>query len=421
MGKISPVVAKYIIHAGIKIEGSVEKPDVIGAIFGQTEGLLGEGLELRELQKSGKIGRIDVNLEIKEGKSSGEIIIPSSLDKTETAIIGAALETIQKIGPCDSKVNVTGIEDVRVSKRDFVLSRAKDLLKGITSEGPDSAEMTEEVFKSVKMGEIIEYGTDRLPAGPDVESSEEVIVVEGRADVLNLLTYGFKNAIAINGTSIPKTIIELSSRKKLTVFVDGDRGGDLIIKELKAVAKIESFIKAPDGKEVEELTGKEIHKALRGKESAEEESQKEEKAPERRRSYERKDSYERREQRPDRRERTDRRPERRYERRDSYERKFSLPKKEKDLFKEMLTDLIGTRGAYILDKNLSILGKVPASELVETVLGLRDVKAVIFDGVITKEIVMASEKARISFLVATSNKINPADTRVKLLTDKDLS
>lgn len=417
MGKISPVVAKYIIHALIKIEGSVEKPDVIGAVFGQTEGLLGEGLELRELQRSGKIGRIDVIIEPKEGKTSGEIIIPSSLDKAETAIIAAALETIQKIGPCDSKVEIKNIEDVRVSKRDFVLSRAKDLLKDFTSAGPDSAELTGEVSKSVKMMDLVEYGTDRLPAGPMVEESEEIIIVEGRADILTLLKYGFKNTIALNGTSIPKTIIELCKKKTVIVFVDGDRGGDLIIKELKAVAEIDFIIKAPSGIEVEELTGKEIHKALRGRTPVDQfkfdngENKIEEKKLIK--SSEKKSFVKT----------SNKKPEERRERKDSYRerepRKIYLPKKDKEMFKEMITDLIGTRGAYILDKELNILGKVPSSELVETIQGLRDVRVIIFDGSITKEIVDVAERARIQYLIATNSKVKES-RRVRLLTDKDL-
>jgi len=106
MGKISPVSAKYIVHATIDIDGVVERPDVIGAIFGQTEGLLGADLELRELQRSGRIGRIEVNVDTSSGKSRGTIIIPSSLDKAETSIVGAALEVIQRIGPCNSKIRV---------------------------------------------------------------------------------------------------------------------------------------------------------------------------------------------------------------------------------------------------------------------------------------------------------------------------
>src|SRR3989338_3918232 len=214
MGKISHVAAKYIIHANIDIEGIVDKPDVIGAIFGQTEGLLGADLELRELQKSGRIGRIEVNTETRTGKTKGTIIIPSSLDKAETSIVGAALEIIQRIGPCDAKIEVTNIEDVRISKRSMVIERAKQLLKRMMENVmPDSQEIADEVSASVRVMEIVEYGRDRLPAGPAIDESDEVIIVEGRADVLNLLKHGFKNAIAINGTYIPETIVDLCQKK----------------------------------------------------------------------------------------------------------------------------------------------------------------------------------------------------------------
>src|SRR5512136_934972 len=152
MGKISPVSAKYIVHATINIEGVVDRPDVIGAIFGQTEGLLGSDLELREIQRSGRIGRIEVNLETRGGKSKGTIIIPSSLDKAETSIIAAALEIIQRIGPCNAKVQVLKIEDVRVSKRTLVIQRAKELLKTMMdSVMPDSQELADEVAYSVRV------------------------------------------------------------------------------------------------------------------------------------------------------------------------------------------------------------------------------------------------------------------------------
>src|SRR3989338_3667599 len=223
MGKISPVSAKYIVNANIDIDGVVDRPDVIGAIFGQTEGLLGADLELRELQRSGRIGRIEVNVDTKTGKTVGKIIIPSSLDKAETAIVGAALEIIQRIGPCNAKIKVENIEDVRVSKRIFVIERAKELLKDLMDKVmPDSQEIADEVAYSVRVMEITEYGNDRLPAGPNIDD----------ADVLNLLKHGIKNTIAVNGTSVPQTLIDLSRKKVLTAFVDGDRGGDLIIKEL---------------------------------------------------------------------------------------------------------------------------------------------------------------------------------------------
>ena len=221
MGKISPVAAKYIVHVTIEIDGVVDKPDVIGAIFGQTEGLLGTDLELRELQKSGRIGRIEVNTDTRSGKTKGTIDIPSSLDKAETAIIAAAMEIIQRIGPCTAKIQAQSIEDVRVSKRNFVIGRAKELLKNlISSSMPDSQELADEVAYSVRVMEIQEYGKDRLPAGPAIDESDEIIVVEGRADVLNLLKHGFKNAVAMNGTSAPETIIDLCKKKVVTVFVD---------------------------------------------------------------------------------------------------------------------------------------------------------------------------------------------------------
>src|SRR3989338_1196991 len=128
---------------------------------------------------------------------------------------------------------------------------------------PDSQEITEEVTYAVRVMEITEYGPERLPAGPGIDESEELIIVEGRADVLNLLKNGFKNVIALNGTSVPPSVAELSKRKDTMAFVDGDRGGNLIIKELAAVGDVDFVARAPDGKEVEELAKKEIHKALR--------------------------------------------------------------------------------------------------------------------------------------------------------------
>src|SRR3989338_7779586 len=270
MGKVSPVSTKYIIYTNISIEGSVDRPDVIGAIFGQTEGFLGQELELRELQRSGKVGRIEVKLDTISGKGSGEIIIPCSLDKAETAIIAASLETIERIGPCNAKVRVEKIEDLRTSKRDFVIARAKELLQQLLANVlPDSQELTEEVAQSVRAMELLEWGVDRLASGPAVEESEEIILVEGRADVLNLLKNGFKNVICMNGTNVPDSIKDLCRQKTVTVFVDGDRGGDMIIKQLMSSTKIDYVTKAPDGKEVEELTKKEIHISLRAKISAE--------------------------------------------------------------------------------------------------------------------------------------------------------
>jgi DNA primase len=255
---------KYVVLAAFEVEGVVEKPDVIGAIFGQTEGLFGPDLDLRELQKSGRVGRIEIQLESKHDKTTGTIMIPSSLDKVSTAIVAAAIESVDRIGPCTAKVTLEKVEDVREEKRKLILDKAKDILKKWVIEGsPSTDEMVKEVGGAIRSAEIVEFGSDKLPAGPEVQSSGSIIIVEGRADVLNLLRCGIKNAVAIEGTKIPQTVIALCKNKEVTAFLDGDRGGDLILKELDQVTELDYLTRAPAGKEVEELTPKEIMKALR--------------------------------------------------------------------------------------------------------------------------------------------------------------
>jgi 5S rRNA maturation endonuclease (ribonuclease M5) len=268
MGKAPVDIIKYIIHAEAEASGLVEKPDLIGAIFGQTEGLLGEDLDLRELQKSGRIGRIDADIETKGGVTKAKVTVPSSLDMVETSIIAAGIETITRVGPCDSKFKIKEIEDIREAKREIVVNRAREILKDLLSkEIPDAKEIAEEVRQDVRGGEVTTV--QGLDAGPAVETSESIILVEGRADVLNLLRNGIKNAIAIGGIKITKEAVDLCNSRTSTVFVDGDRGGDLIIKSLEnAGAQIDFLAHAPKGREVENLSRKEIIMALRRKVAA---------------------------------------------------------------------------------------------------------------------------------------------------------
>ena len=263
---VDPNITKYMIKAKITTDGVVEKPDVVGAIFGQTEGLLGEELDLRDLQKSGKIGRIEVDIDSKKGRTEGVVLIPSGLDQVESSILAASLETIDRIGPCKAKVEVEEIEDVRAGKRKKVIERAEDLYKRMSESGKTLSEsIISTVREEVERAEIITFGEDRLPAGPAIKDSDSIIVVEGRNDILNLLKYGIKNTIAVQGTNIPKTVQTLSRERTVTVFLDGDRGGDLILKEMLQVAEIDFVARAPPGTEVEELTYKQIVKALRYK------------------------------------------------------------------------------------------------------------------------------------------------------------
>jgi DNA primase len=268
MAKTYIDIVKYMIEARFEISGSVEKPDIIGAIFGQTEGLLGPDLDLRELQKNGKIGRIEIESGASNNKTYGKLLLPSSLGKVETCILAAAIESVDRVGPFETNFRIDKIDDTRNEKRSKVINRAKELVKSLLNNViPDSKEISEMVEADVKSSTVTHYGPENLPAGPDIAKSDSVIIVEGRADVVNLLKSDITNCIAVGGATgtIPKTIIDLCAQKEVTLFVDGDRGGDIIFKGISNVADVDYIAKAPDGKEVEELTRKEIIKSLRSK------------------------------------------------------------------------------------------------------------------------------------------------------------
>jgi len=404
---------KYIIKAQITASGIVERPDVVGAIFGQTEGLLSDDLDLRELQKTGRIGRIRVNITSKNGKSTGEIIVPSSLDKVETAILAASLETIDRVGPCKARIDVTTIEEVRKSKRNYVIDRAKIILTTMVDEiTPESSELTDEVKESVRMGEIKSFGEDQLPAGPNVDESDAIIVVEGRADVLNLLKYGIKNTIAVEGTSVSKTIGVISHEKTVTAFVDGDRGGELILRELFQIAEIDYIARAPMGKEVEDLTKKEIIKALRNKIPAEQWIVENLDKP--------RTDAPRPQQKPEVREA----PQNHYH---PHEQQKPIepiqPKKpysDLDRFGEIIEKLPGTLDAYLLDAEGKVKHKVSVRDLVDAMRYTEDYEAVVFDGVVTQRLVDIAGEKGVKFLVGVkTGNISKKPVNLKVLSFKE--
>ena len=399
MAKISPVSIKYIIHAKFEASGAIEKPDMIGAVFGQTEGLLGDDLEMRELQKSGKIGRIEVNIEYGEGKTTGEIEVPTAMDKTETTLIAAALETIERVGPTDTKIMIDEIEDVRGSKRDYILERAKKLMAKFGTDDKEINEMSEEIKDSAKLAKMQSYGTENIPCG-DI-SGDELIIVEGRADVVNMLKKGIKNIIAMNGTKLPNSIVELSKEKETVIlFVDGDRGGNLIIKNVTENAKIDYIAMAPDGKEVEELTGKEALQALRKKVPT-----KEYRIDNRSRGV--------RDYRENKSSRYDRRDTNQSNRKtkDSKDIK-KMGTKEKDEIKDKVQDLVGSKGALIFNEKLETIKKLPAGRLGSLDLE-EDPYIIAIDGTATPRVIENCEKLGCSNLIA-SNFVN-ADTNINLV------
>lgn len=400
MAKLAPTSIKYVIEARIEAQGIVEKPDVIGAIFGQTEGLLGSDLDLRELQKTGRIGRIKVDIESKKGKSKGKIEIPSSLGSAETALIGATLETIERVGPCDANIELKKVKDARKSKRNYVIDRAKDILEKQLKEVPDVSEVSEQIKEAIKVHEATKY--KGLTCGPEVKDSKEILLVEGRADVLNLLHNGVKNAIGMGGTSVPKRITDLVNNRVATAFVDGDRGGELIVKEVMQKGDLDNVVSAPEGKEVEELTKKEIYKALRNKMSPKEFLEKRKEKGERKKSSGK----------------SKKRGRKKKGSRKRGSRNKKLNKDQKERFKKTLKDLVGSRAAYVYDRDNDLLGKIPVKELPHSLKTIDNPYTIIMDGKVDQKLATSAEKNGVKYLVGKEK--GKVKTSVNVYSKKDL-
>ncbi len=377
MGSSSQTVTvKYVINAQFEVEGVVEKPDVIGAVFGQTEGLFGSELDLRELQKSGRIGRIEIELQSMQDKTTGTILIPTSLDRVSAAIIAASIESINRVGPCSARVTLKKMEDVRDARRRTIIERAKEILHEWTIEAlPSTEEIFREVSETLRLAKVEKYGPEELTAGPDVESAKEIIIVEGRADVINLLKCGIQNVIALEGAKVPETIMRLSREKEATALLDGDRGGDLILKELLQVTNVKYVARAPPGKEVQELSSKEISTALQQRVPIEEVKVKKER------------------------------------------RKILVPKQIVDAVR----GLEGTLEAVLFNEKMEQIQRLPVSELAEKLQQVEGADTVVFDGVITQRLVDIASEKNIKYLVAARiSDVVKQPLRVHLLTFADI-
>jgi DNA primase len=463
MAKTYIDTVKYLVYTNVEIGGLVEKPDVVGAIFGQTEGLLGDELDLRDLQKNGRIGRIEVDLQGRDGKTIGIIKIPSSLDMVETCIIAAALETVDRVGPCEAKLRITKVEDTRNLKRKQLVDRAKSLLKNLlNTEIPESKEISQLVRDEVKTAEIVEYGADRLPAGPSIDRNNEAIFVEGRADVVNMLKNDIINVVAIGGAKVTKTIVELSKRKEVTLFLDGDRGGDIILNELaQGGVDIDFVARAPVGLEVEELTRKELIKCLRGR-MPYEQNIKNNKAPERRvvevpRFRQQMDEA-RAEPKPEPRSearlepraepkaeprfeaRVEPKPEPRSEIRTPRGRRrevaddvprldipepegegnvpepMSAPLDKAGLMKE-LESLANTLKARFYNTNLERVGEVPVRDVIKSLGESSGVHAIVFDGIITQRLADLASRQGVKLLIGLKiGNVNKVPDKIEIIT-----
>ena len=436
-----PSAAKYQIRARISAEGVIDKPDVVGAVFGQTEGLLGDELDLRDLQKSGRIGRIEVEIDSRKGKSEGEIIIPSSLDQVETAILASGLETVDRIGPCRAKIEVVSVEDIRISKRQKVVDRAKEILARLQEDSKGvGMDLTEAVRKMVQVEDITTYGPEHLPAGPNIDQADALIVVEGRSDVLALLRCGIKNVIAVEGTSVPQTVKDLSRGKTVTVFTDGDRAGELILREMLQTMDIDFVARAPRGSEVEELTQKQLLKCLRNKIPINQ--------------YLEMSGFEStgasREPREERGDAGGGRPERREERsgggmggrRDDRERERAPPARmpvppaapvaptvppaplspELQRYFDLLSSVENSSKSLFVGPDDEVVGESPVKDMIEAISNLATpAKAVVFDGIVSQRLLDVAQEKGIGIVVATRlGPVGKIPDEIRIYTKADL-
>ncbi len=418
---------KYLIRAKLEVNGRVDKHDVIGAIFGQTEGLLGSDFNLEELQNKDKIGRVHVDIKYQGTKTIGTIQIPSNLDRVETAILAAMIETVDRIGPYTATIKVEEIKDLRQEKIKKIIERSKELIKLMKEQEPDVKDLIRKITeaeakpKPTKI-KVIEYGPDKLPASPGVEKADTVIVVEGRADVINLMKYGYDNVIALGGAreEIPQTIKELAKKKKVIAFVDGDRGGDLILKNLLLQVDVDYVARAPKGMEVEQLTGKEIASSFNqmvpahavrkqlGLEEPSEEKQVKEKPKE---------------------EEIEKKPEAKPEKEKAVAKpRVEVPKEITAIPKtiiDTINELKGTLEAIFYDDKWNEIKRVKVRDLFNEIKSLEEgsAHAIVFDGIITQRIMQAAEEKGVKILIGAriGSKVESKPEKITYLTFSDLT
>lgn len=379
-------IVKYHVKLKFEVDGIVEKADIIGAIFGQTEGLLGPEMNLNELQKVSKVGRIEVNVDTKSNTTKGDALLPMSTDISTAALISAAIESIDKVGPFQGKFLLVGIDDIRAIKKKVIVDRAKKIIQEwATKTISEGEEMLRDVYDASKPGKLTSFGKAQLACGTGVFESPVIILVEGRADVINLLRAGFDNSIAIEGAKIDETITNLTSGKKVIAFLDGDRAADLILKELQGLVKIDKVLRAPTGKEVEECTPLEITEIL--KDIIEPTVEQYEVPIQHQKGVKKSKTYENNNL--------------------AYQEPSNFNNSEKleddpqitTTVKEVYPQINETLEAMILDNSMQVLLKVPVSEIIKRLESLEGARFLVMDGIITQRLVDAAYRAGIEYVV----------------------
>lgn len=399
-------IVKYHVKLKFDVDGLVEKADIIGAIFGQTEGLLGPEMNLNELQKVSKVGRIEVNVDSKSNSARGDALIPMSTDISTAALIAAAIESIDKVGPFQAKFSLIGIDDIRAIKKKIIVDRAKKIVQEwATKTISEGEEMLKDVYDASKPGKLTTFGKAQLACGVGVYDSDWIILVEGRADVINLLRAGYDNAIAIEGAKIDETILKLTQGKRIIAFIDGDRAGDLILKELQGLVKIDKIYRAPSGREVEECTPLEISDILKDVEEYIKNIHSIKFNPDNQIKINNNINNSVNQNQIN-------HVDTKYltnNQQDKVNMEISNTKKttttinEEDevisTIKQVFPEINETLEAMIFDKSLKTILKVPVSDIVKKVFDIKGGKLLVIDGIITQRLVEAANKAGIQFII----------------------
>ena len=375
-------IVKYHVKLSFDVDGLVERADIIGAIFGQTEGLLGPEMNLNELQRVSKVGRIEVTTTSTENTTNGNVLLPMSTDVDTCALISAAIESIDKVGPFDCSFKLDAIDDVRASKKEDIVRRAKEIKqKWSTKSVSEGDTMLKDVHESIA-GKVTTYGPNKLPCSTGVFDSPWIILVEGRADIINLLRAGFDNALAINGATIDESIKEMcKSKKKIVAFLDGDRAGGMILQELKSVVNVDIELRADSGIEVEELTPQRVADIL-------------------------KDTN--------------------IEMKKLGTGSPTISEDDKSLatvISKIYPDLNETLESVALDDNDNQLFKIPISELVNKLSTQTGVKYLILDGIITQRLLDNAKTSGIGCIVGhrAAKLSNLGDVKIKTFTELGIS
>jgi len=406
-------IVKYHVKLKFEVDGLVEKADIIGAIFGQTEGLLGPEMNLNELQKVSKVGRIEVNVDSRSNMAKGDALIPMSTDISTAALIAAAIESIDKVGPFQAKFLLVGIDDIRAIKKRIIVDRAKKIVQEwATKTISEGEEMLKDVYDASKPGRLTAFGKAQLACGTGVFDSDWIILVEGRADVINLLRAGFDNSIAIEGAKIDETITKLTEGKKVVAFIDGDRAGDLILKELQGLVSIHKVLRAPAGREVEELTPLEITEILKEiiSPTTPIESKQGTTIPRQVQIAE------------EQLEGPESRLQRRGEKRESQAMIAEITEDTPEVLsavKGLYPQINETLEAVILDSSMRTILKLPVSDLIKKLNGTEGASILVLDGIITQRLVEAANKIGIEYIVGhrTGELRKTSDIKVRTFRD----